>query len=453
MRHIPAERARISGLVVGTAIMALVVAGCSGANTTGGSSNGGGAKTITFFTSLNALYPTQQQQWFKDVSAAFQKETGSKVAFETYSTGNQEQLKIETSAVSNQGPDIYDIGTTFTPTADSTGAFVKLSAANWTAIGGKTKFLPSTLGMSGPDASNQIAVPWTSEPYVLAYNTELLAKAGISKPATTWDGLASQAKKLTTGNGVYGIATGYNDPYLPWKFIWAMDRQAGTQLVNGKTANLNNAATLKSYRTYFGWLTQDHVVNPDAVGWDDAQALAAFAGGKAAFYPMTTSIAIKTLDNSKVKGEYKFALMPTVPPGATSTPVGGTPVASILSGENLVVAQYSQNQALDFKLIKFLTDPAQQKLQFDVFGKIPVNQTAANALEGSDPALAPIVAAAAGSYATPFTGAWGDVELALSNVVVQSIPGLAKGTVSDSSVQSLLGAAQKSSQSALNSAK
>ena len=39
--------------------------------------------------------------------------------------------------------------------------------------------------------------------------------------------------------------------------------------------------------------------------------------------------------------------------------------------------------------------------------------------------------ASAKSVATPFTGAWGDTQLALTNVVVQSIPDLSEGSVSD----------------------
>ena len=286
----------------------------------------------------------------------------------------------------------------------------------------------------------------------MAYNTDLLAKAGIDKPATTWDGLASQAKQLT-GNGVYGMAIAYKDNYDPWKFIWAMDRQAGNPIIDGKVAKVDDPTTLKAYQTYFGWLTADHVVDPASVGWNDSQALAAFASGKAAFFPMATASSIPTLNKSAVKDTYKFALMPVVPPGATSLPAGGTPAASILSGDNIVVAKYSTNQDLAFQLIKFLTDDAQQKVLYSTFGQLPVNATTSKNVASSTPALGPILDAAAGSYATPFTGAWGDTQLALTNVVVQAIPELAKGSVSDSTLKSLLADAQTKAQSALDRAK
>jgi len=445
------KKANLGVLIAGVAMSALALTACGGSNASTSSPNGAG-KTINVYFAADTTYGQQQLQWFNDVSAAFEKQTGAKVNFETYASASDELTKIQTSVVSNQGPDIYSLGTTLTPTAYSTGAFVKLTADAWNKIGGKNKFIPSTLGISGPDANNQIGIPFESRPFVMAYNTDLLAKAGIDKPATTWDGLAAQAKMLT-GNGVYGMAVGYKDNFDPWKYIWAMDRQAGHALVNGKTAKLDDPATLKAYQTYFGWLTKDHVVDPASVGWTNPQALAAFASGKAAFFPMTTATSMNTLDKSAVKGKYKYALMPTVPPGATSAPSGGTPVASIISGDNIVVAQYSKNQDLDFSLIKLLTDDAQQKIRYNTFGQLPVNQATAKELETSNPVLAPLVASAAASYATPFTGAWADIQLALVNVVVQSIPSLANGSVSDSTLQSLIAAAQKTAQDSLSRSK
>ena len=57
------------------------------------------------------------------------------------------------------------------------------------------------------------------------------------------------------------------------------------------------------------------------------------------------------------------------------------------------------------------------------------------------------------SVGTPFTGAWGDIQLALTNVVVQSIPDLAKGSVTDAELDGRLATAQKAAQSALDRAK
>jgi multiple sugar transport system substrate-binding protein len=465
------RKTRLAALTAGVAITVLALTACSGSSSPSGSSGSnspggsnspsasnspapsinGVGQTLTVLMGVDGKYGAQQQQWFKDVSTAFEAQTGAKVNFGTFASGNEELTKIQTSVVANQGPDVYVMGTTFTPTAYSTGAFVSLTADDWTKLGGKDKFVPATLGISGPSDSDQVGIPFNSGPFAMAYNTALLAKAGIDKPATTWDGLAAQAKQLT-GNGVYGMAVAYKDNYDPWKFIWAMSRQAGNPIISGKVAKVDDPTTLKAYQTYFGWLTTDHVVDPASVGWNDGQALAAFASGKAAFFPMSTTSNIPTLSTSAVKDVYKFALMPVVPPGATTLPAGGAGATSIVAGNNIVVAKYSKNQDLAFALVKYLTDDANQQFMYKTFGVLPVNQTTLKAVVASTPALGPILDAAAGSVATPFSGAWADAQLALMNVVVQTIPDLAKGSVDNSKLQSLLTAAQKTAQSSLDKA-
>src|SRR5450756_1112722 len=393
------KKTRFATLTAAFAITALVVTACGGStatsspnasspsastnspgisNSPGPSINGAG-QTLTVLMGVDGKYGAQQQQWFKDVSTAFEAQTGAKVTFQTFASGNEELTKIQTSVVANQGPDIYVMGTTFTPTAYSTGALSLIHISEPTRLGGKDRFVPATLGISGPSDSDQVGIPFNSGPFAMAYNTDLLAKAGIDKPATTWDGLVAQAKQLT-GNGMYGMAIAYKDNYDPWKFIWAMSRQAGNPIISGKVAKVDDPTTLKAYQTYFGWLTTNHVVDPASVGWNDGQALAAFASGKAAFFPMSTTSNIPTLSTSAVKDVYKFALMPVVPPGATTLPAGGVGATSILAGNNIVVAKYSKNQDLAFALVNYLTDDANQQFMYKTFGVLPVNQTTIKAV-------------------------------------------------------------------------
>ncbi|WP_433607766.1 ABC transporter substrate-binding protein [Dactylosporangium sp. CA-139114] len=411
----------------------------------------GAGKTINVLVQANTIYPQQQKQWFTDTSAAFKAQTGAEVKFETFASANDELTKIQTSVVSGQGPDVYSLGTTFTPTAYATGAFLELTDADWQKVGGKDAFVPASLGISGPDAQHQVGIPFTSRPFVMAYNTELLKAAGIDKPADSWDGLREQAKKLTSG-GTYGMAVAYADGFDPWKFIWAMSVQAGNPLVAGKKASLDDPATVKAYQTYLGWLAADKVVDPAAVGWKNAQAIAEFGAGKAAFLPMVSATSKVTLDKSQVAGKYAYAVMPTIPPGATAKPGNGVAATSILSGDNLVVAKYSKNKDLALALVKLLTSAEQQKTYYKTFGELPTNAAAAKELQ-ADPALAAIVDSSSKSAGTPFNGGWSKVQLALLNVVVQSIPDLKAGKVDDGKLKSLVTAAQKDAQSAVDEAK
>jgi multiple sugar transport system substrate-binding protein len=444
-------RMRAVVALAGAAVLTAGLAACGGGDDNGGGGSNGAGKTLHMLIGANTQYPQEFAAWQKSISDKFKAQTGATVQFETFASANDELTKIQTSVVSGTGPDLYAVGTTMTPTAYSTGAFVKLSDDEWQKIGGKDRFVPATLGISGPDDKNQVGIPWVTRPFVMAYNTELLKAAGISKPATTWDELTQQAKQLTKGDQ-FGLAVAYKDNFDPWKFAWQMSIQAGNPLVEGKTARIQDPTVKKAYQTYFGWLTNDKVVDPAAIGWTNAQAVAAFAKGKTGYFALTTATSINSLDQGAVKGKWKYALLPLVPPGATSRPANGVEAASILSGDNLLVADYSKNKDLVFQLVKLLTE---QDVQLDYYkktGNLPANAAALQSLQ-SDEKLAAVAAAATKSVATPFTGAWSDIQLALTNVAVQSIPDLSKGSVSDADLDSRLATAQKSAQSALDRAK
>lgn len=438
----------LTALVTG---IGLLLSGC--AVTTGEGTDDGdwSGKTLSVLWAIDSRYPEEQRGWFTDVSDRFEAETGAKIKFETYSSANDELTRIQTAVVAGQGPDVYSIGTTFTPTASATGAFTTLGDKEWDLVGGRDRFLPATLGMSGPDAEHEVGVPFATRPYVAAYNTRLFAEAGLGAPANSWDELTEQAKTLTA-NGVYGMAIAYADSYDPWKFIWAQSVQSGVDLLDlgTGTAHLDDPAVQAAYANYFSWYS-DGLVAPESIGWTSAQALAAFAEGEAAYMPMTSSYSSATLDKSAVANEYAYVTMPIIPPGQTTTI--GLPATSMISGDNLVVADYSRQQGLGFAFVEFMTRAAEQVHYFDVFGQLPTSVEGAAQVEEQHPELTPLLESAAGSVGTPFTGAWSETQLAVTEVVVQSIPELSKGGVSAASIAKRLDAAQRSAQAALDKAK
>src|SRR3954451_7597382 len=145
--------------LAGAAALTAALTACGGGDS-GGGSGGGSGKTLNVLIGANTQYPEEFQAWQKSISDKFKAQTGATVKFETFASANDEITKIQTSVVSGTGPDVYAVGTTMTPTAYSTGAFVTLGDDEWNKIGGKNKFIPSTLGISGPDDKNQIGIPW-----------------------------------------------------------------------------------------------------------------------------------------------------------------------------------------------------------------------------------------------------------------------------------------------------
>ena len=117
-------------------LVAVALAACSsssGGSSSGGDTNSGAGKTLNVYIGNNTQFPAEQKAWFDSTSAKFKAQTGATVAWETFASANDELTKIQTSVVSGQGPDVYSLGTTFTPTAYATGAFVKLGDKEWQA--------------------------------------------------------------------------------------------------------------------------------------------------------------------------------------------------------------------------------------------------------------------------------------------------------------------------------
>jgi multiple sugar transport system substrate-binding protein len=435
-------------------VVALVAtAACSGPSGQDDGPTSGAGRTLHIAEVINSTYPEEQRVWQQRIAERFRAATGAEVQFEVMQSAADEQTRIQTSVVSNTGPDIFVVGTTLTPVAYSTGAFESLTDEDWAAIGGRERFFGPQLAMSGPDPANQIGVPMSMRPFGLVYNTEMFAQAGIAAPPRTWDEFLATARALNRPEqGVYGTALGYSDNFDPWKFIWTFALQSGGRLVSDdlRTAQLDSPQVQQAVQQYFGLLTEHGVISPDTVSWEGAQALAAFANGEAAMVAMVTPTAVPTLTGSAVDGKYAFAPMPTVPFGATALPSGGVAAGTIVSGNNMAIAQYSDNKDLALRYIELVTNDEEQAHFHEVFGDIPANQAAAGALAQNDPQVQAFIDAEETAIPTSFTGAWADVQIGLTNVVTQSMPGLANRTYDPAAIQRLLAEADATVQRSLD---
>jgi multiple sugar transport system substrate-binding protein len=437
---------------VAAATALLATAACGGSSDPDGSTGGEG-RTLHVAEVIAGQYPEEQRVWQQRIVERFRAATGAELVFETMASAADEQTKIQTSVVSNTGPDVFVIGTTLVPVAYSTGAFEELTDEDWAAIGGRERFFAPQLAMSGPDAQRQIGVPMSMRPFGMVYNTELFAQAGIAGPPRTWDEFVATAKALTRPDqGVYGAAQDYSDTFDPWKYVWTFALQSGGRLVSDdlRTAELDSPAVQEAVAQYFGLLTEHAVVSPDSVSWEAPQALAAFANGQAAMLTMVTPTAVPTLEGSAVDGKYAFAPMPTIPFGHTTLPPNGVPAGTIVSGNDMAITQYSDNKDLALRYIELVTNEEEQAHFHDVFGDIPANQAAAAALAQDDPQVQAFIDAEGTAIPTSFTGAWGDVQIGLTNVVTQSLPGLANRTHDPAAVQRLLAEADATVQRSLD---
>ena len=394
-------------------LLSLALAAC------GGGSSSSQGQTLHVMVGYSSTYPAQQKQWMQQIGSEFQKATGSTIAWDTFSSSNEEQTKLQTSVVSGSGPDIFSFGTTFVPTAQATKGFTTLTDQDWKAVGGKDKFFKQQLTMAGSSPNQLIAVPFVMRPFAMVYNKDMFQKAGITTPPTTWTQFVQDAQKMTNPSaGVYGAEIDPSDSFDPWKIWWMFAEQMGGDFISKdlKTAQMNTPQAVQSVKFWFDWATTYKIVDPNSMAWKTGDALKAFANGKVGMLIMTTSTITPTLQKSSVAGKYAFAPMPTVPYGMQQRPPNGVPAATIVSGDMLAVADYSNVKDLAFKFINLVTDEQHQIQYTKTFGDLPANTAAANTLASQDPKIAAFVQAEQNATPTPFTGTWGPLEVSLAGV-------------------------------------
>jgi len=426
------------GAFAGVSVLGL--AGCGG-----GSSSG----PLEILIGKSSSFPTEQEDWFEQLSQQLQKEAGSKLSWDSYDSAETEQQKLQTAMTSGTGPDVFVLGSTFVPTAQATNGFRVLTGADWEKAGGKSRIFERQLTMAGFSPEKLITVPFVMRPFGMVYNTELFETAGISEPPKTWNEFVEYAKKMTNpSQNVYGAEMDPADSYDPWKILWTFTRQMGGDYVSKdlKTAQFTSQQVESAVGFWFDWATKYRIVDPNSMTWEATDALSAFANGKVGMLIMITSNIDPTLQDSQVKGKYEYAPMPTIPYGMEAIPAGGEPTPSIVSGDYLGVANYSDAQDTALQLINLMTDYQNQLDYFDAVGDLPCNTKAVEELASKSNTVNTFAESEREATPTPFTGAFGPIELIMGSVSAKLGSKIATNSFSPSDVDEQLKRANEEAQ-------
>jgi multiple sugar transport system substrate-binding protein len=432
------RRAMAAGLTAAGASALLAACGSG----TSGTSNTNSGRVVEVLFGLNTAGLAQQQsQWFQQITNDFHALTGATLRWDTFNGTGDELTRIQTAIVSGSGPDIFTLGTTFVPTAQATGGFSLLTDADWQAVGGKSRFFQEQLTTAGISPDKPISVPFVMRPFALVYNTDLFQKAGISSPPTTWSDFVVDAQKMTdASSGVYGTAMDPQDTFDPWKILWHVTKQLGGDFISAdyKTAQLNSPEVVQAMQFWFDWVVTYHIVDPNSMSWKSANATQAFGNGKVGMQIMVTATIVPTLEKTSVKGKYAFAPLPTIPYGMQQLPPNGVAVETIVSGDNMTIASYSNVKDLALKFINLVTDKQHQLRYTGIFGDLPTNADAANQLAGQNAQTKAFVQSENGATPVPTTGEWGPIEVALAAVTARLGGEVASKSYSPSHIKPLL---------------
>ncbi|WLQ52602.1 sugar ABC transporter substrate-binding protein [Streptomyces poriferorum] len=357
------------------------VTGCGGGTSSSGGSNDS-PKTLTYWASNQGPSIEADKKILTPELKKFEEQTGIKVKLEVVPWADLLN-RILAATTSGQGPDVLNIGNTWSASLQATGALLPWDKANFDAIGGRDRFVDSAVASAGAEGKDPSAVPLYSLAYALYYNKKSFAEAGIAGPPATWDELIEDGKKLSK-NGKWGLgAEGSNlSNNIHQTFVLAQQHGADFFDAAGKPTFTSDGA-VAAVKQYIDLMAKDKIIAPGNAEYAQNQSLTDFAKGKTAM--VLWQAAASTFASQGMKPE-DWGAAPV--PVASGAPGQGKNINSMVAGINMAVFKNTKNIDGAKKFVKFMTSDAEQKLLNKTYGSIPPVKTAQADAAFSAPDLA-----------------------------------------------------------------
>jgi multiple sugar transport system substrate-binding protein len=425
-------------------LAALALASLAGATAlTACSSSGSGSDknpTLTYWASNQGTSLDNDKQVLGPELAKFTKQTGIKVKLQVVPWSDLLN-NILTATTSGKGPDVLNIGNTWSASLQATGAFVPFDDSVMSKIGGKSRFLGGSLSATGAAGKPPTAVPIYSLAYGLYYNKKYFADAGISQPPTTWPEFLADAKKVTTpqhwGLSLEGGSVSENVHNV---FTFSQ-QQGGAFFDSAGKPTFDTPQNVAAVRQYLDFIQKDKITNPSNAEYaQGTEALADFAKGKTAMVLwQAASGSLKQLGMNAA--DIGVAPIPLPDP----MPAGGKAVTSMVAGINLAVFKTTKHMDAALKFVKFMTSTPEQKVLNKTYGSLPSVQEAYADPAFTTPAVQTFKSILSKSAAPlPAVAAESQFETLIGTAVKDMLADAASGkTVSDSKISSELKAAQQ----------
>lgn len=371
MRHL-----RAAAAVALAVSVAAGVTGCGGGTSSAGGSNAS-PKTLTYWASNQGPNIEADKKILTPELKKFEKETGIKVKLEVVPWADLLN-RILAATTSGQGPDVLNIGNTWSASLQATGALLPWDDENFEAIGGRDRFLESAVASAGKEGEPPAAIPLYSLSYALYYNKKMFADAGITAPPTTWDELVASGKKLSKdGKWALGAEGSNLSNNIHQTFVLGQQHGADFFDEQGK-ADFTSDGAVAAVKQYVDFMAKDKIIAPGNAEYAQNQSLTDFAKGRTAMVLWQAAATTFAAQGMKPE-EWGVAPVP-VPAG---TPGQGKQTNSMVAGINMAVFKNTKNIDGAKKFVKFMTSDEEQKILCKTYGSIPPVKAAQ-----SDPAFA-----------------------------------------------------------------
>jgi multiple sugar transport system substrate-binding protein len=330
-------------------------------------------QTVRMWTMPNGPQPKED---LEALVKPFTEKTGINVDVEV--VGWDVQLdRIRNAAVTGEGPDVTQAGTTQVPFFAALNGFEDLSG-RMEDIGGESAYpvgVWQTTQVSGREGT--WAVPWFTEARTIYYRTDVLEKAGLD-PATAftdWDALKSTLQ--TIKDEVPEIGGKPIEPFgSPGKkafdlvhhvmpFVWDA---GGAELNADNTKSTINSPEAEQGVQFMADLLTEGLYDKSQLERDGTQVENQFKGGRIAVWiggPWTLASTERADDENWVdaaRDNVGIAPMPKGPNGEGYTFVGGS---------NLMMFKSAKNKDAAWELMKYLSQDQVQTDYASLLGMFP----------------------------------------------------------------------------------
>ncbi|MFJ8694192.1 ABC transporter substrate-binding protein [Streptomyces roseolilacinus] len=373
---------KVRAAAVGAVTLSLVLSAAA----CGGGSNGGGSneqpKTLTYWASNQGANIEVDKKVLQPELDKFEKQTGIKVKLEVVPWGDLLN-RILTATTSGQGPDVLNIGNTWSASLQASGALLPWDEANFKEIGGKDRFVDSALGSTGVQGQDPAAVPLYSMAYALYYNKQMFKDAGIAKPPATWDELVATGKKLTKdGKAAIGVEGSNLSNNIHQVFVLGKQHGADFFTPDGK-ANFTSDGAVAAVKQYVDLMAEHKIVAKGNAEYAQNQSLSDFAKDKTAMVLWQTASATFASQGMK---EDEWGVAPA--PVQSGAPGQGKNTNSMVAGINMAVFKNTKNIDGALKFVNFMTGDEEQVILNKAYGSIPPVKAAQQDPAFGTPALA-----------------------------------------------------------------
>lgn len=276
--------------------------------------------------------------------------------------------KLLTAYVGKAMPDLFQAGNTWIPEFVALGAIASLDERMAGAAGMHAgDYFPGIFDTNVIDG-HTFGAPWYVDTRLLFYRTDVLAQAGYAQPPTTWatwlDAMARIEQRV--GPSRYAILL----PFTEWQVPVILGLQRGATLLrdNDQYGNFRSPQFREAFAFYLDIFRRG--LAPHAGQAQVANLYQDFASGYFSMYvsgPWNIGEFRARLP-AGMQDQWLTAPMPA--------PDGADPGTSVAGGASLAIFAQSGHQDFAWKMIEYLSEPAQQLRFYELTGDLPSRTSA-----------------------------------------------------------------------------